>query len=356
VISIRQIFGYFFWLGATGFGGPVALIAHIKTDWVDRKKWMTEEEYLEGLGMATALPGPIASQLAIYCGWLKKGLWGGTVAGVSFIIIPFLICVGLGFLYQRYQTFAWMENLFYGIAPVIAALIANACLKLAKTTIKNKTLAILFAVVFGIVFFSRFNFVYLLLAVGTLGAIIHAKKPVTKMLSLHWPLFIFFFKAGLLIFGSGLVILPFLQQFVVHQYQWISEQAFLDSIAVGMMTPGPVLITATFVGFLVEGIGGAFTATAGMFLPSLLLIFAAAPLLRRHKNHRWLAGFIQWISVGVASVLAATSIGILQKSIIDWPTVAIALLAFLTLQRFRIPDPILVAIGGLTGLLLKTAL
>ena len=172
-------------------------------------------------------------------------------------------------------------------------------------------------------------------------------------MSLHWPLFVFFFKAGLFIFGSGLVIVPFLREFVVNQYHWLGEQAFLDSISVGMISPGPVLITATFVGFLTERFSGALIATAGIFLPSFLLVFIGAPILRKYRSNLYLQGFVQWISVAVLAVIAATSVSLTQKILIDFFSISIFVISFSVLRWKKIPDPFLVLAGALAGFLWK---
>ena len=350
MIKLWDIFRYFLILGTIGFGGPIALASHMKSDLVDGKGWLTKEEYLSGLAIATALPGPVAFQLGIYCGWIRRGIIGGLVAGFSFILSPFLLCLLLGLFYQRFRSFDWMNHLFYGIAPVIMALLWNACFKLGQTTITDKKLLWLATVAFVVAFFFKFNFIYLLLIAGLTGALLYG-NPSRKLFSLTWPLFIFFFKTGLFNFGSGLAIVPFLQHFVVDQYHWISQQAFLDSVAVGMMTPGPVLITATMVGFLTEGLRGAAVATAGIFLPSFVLIFVGAPLLRRYQHNTHLQGFIKGITAAMIAVIAASIVGLTHQTCHDIPTALLGLAAFFILQRWKIADPILVIAGGLVGLL-----
>ncbi len=353
MIRLAEIFRYFLYLGTCGFGGPLGLAAHMKKDLVEKRGWLTEREYLDGLAAATVLPGPIAFQLGIYCGWVRRNIIGGIVAGLAFIITPFLLCVFLGFFYQKYRSLPWMGDLFYGVAPVVLALIWNACLKMGKTTLKDLKSVSIFIISFYVAFQFRFNFIYLLLSAGILSALLDYRKPSHTLNSLSWPLFIFFFKAGLFIFGSGLVIVPFLQQFVVDQFHWINQQAFLDGVSIGMISPGPVLITATFVGFLADGFSGACAATAGIFLPSFLLIFAGAPLLKRYQNNSHLQKFADGITASVIAVIAASTAHLTQQVIIDWPTGIVMIVCFLLLRRWNILDPLLVGGGALFGLLWK---
>ena len=354
MIRLVEIFRYFLYLGTCGFGGPLGLAAHMKKDLVEKKNWITEQEYLDGLAAATILPGPIAFQLGIYCGWVRRNILGGIVAGVSFIITPFFLCVLLGFLYQKYRSLPWMGSLFYGVAPVVLALIWNACLKLGKTTLKNTGSVAIFIVSFYIAFRFQFNFIYLLLGAGILNAIINYRKISNVCMSLYWPLFFFFFKAGLFIFGSGLVIVPFLQQFVVEQFHWINSQAFLDGISIGMISPGPVLITATFVGFLTAGFSGACVATAGIFLPSFILIFAGAPLLKRYQKNTHLQNFVRGITAAVVAVIAASTAHLTQQIAADLPTILVIVVTLCLLRWRNIPDPMLVGAGALFGLLWKS--
>jgi chromate transporter len=378
--SLADIAKYFLMLGATGFGGPVALADYIRRDLVQNRAWLSEEEYKEGLAIATACPGPLAYQLGVYCGFVLKGFWGALVTAISFAFAPFLIVVALASLYSRFAGSWQLRALFYGIGPVIIAIIVKACWNLGVKTIGRNVIALAVAIVAcAITVIVKKELTVLFIAAGVLGIFIFTKRvpkttPPTSQTKGPAPalalsptlysaflgpsagmpakLFAFFFKTGFLVFGSGLVIVPFLQTYLVDQYGWLTQQQFVDAVAIGLMSPGPVVITATFVGYLLSGFAGAAAATAGIFMPSILFTVVGTPLLRRYRANPRLQGFVVGITVAVVGVLVGTSYLVGQSVVVDWLTALLALAALgIGLFAKRVPDQLVVASGAIVGLL-----
>lgn len=378
--SVPDISLYFLRLGAVGFGGPVALANHIRLDLTEKLRWLTPQEYEEGLAIATACPGPLAYQLGIYCGYVLRGFPGALASAISFAIAPFIIVITAAYFYVRYAN-AWeLRALFYGVGPVVVALIVKACWNLAQKTIRSDRLAwIIAAVACAITLVLQKELTAIFLVAGVVGAFIFAKAPkgpaaqpgvsspnytaapaVAPLLGLlaafkpamTLKIFLFFFRTGLLVFGSGLVIVPFLKAYLVDEYHWLNQQQFLDSVAIGIMTPGPVVITATFVGFLLNGIAGAVAATVGIFSPSFLFTVVGTPLLRRYRSNARLQGFVRGVTVAVVGVLIGTSYLVGGTVIRDGLTLAIgaaALAAAILLKK--LPDTVLIASGAAIGLI-----
>jgi chromate transporter len=372
---------YFLRLGAFGFGGPVALASYIRRDLVERRRWLSEEDYGEGLAIATACPGPLAYQLGIYCGYILHKITGAVTVALAFAFVPFLIVLSGAFFYVKFAGNSQIRGLFYGVSPVIVALIAKACWNLGVKTIGKDKLALLFAIAACAITvnFQR-ELTVVFLAAGFLGIFLFAKpaghpeastavRPTSVTLrsfvpqlavlavvlassSITLKLFLFFLKTGLLVFGSGLVIVPFLKTYLVNQYGWLNERQFLDAVAVGMITPGPVVITATFVGYLLGGFSGATAATVGIFLPSLFFTVVGTPWLRRNRANARLRGFVRGITVAVVGVLVGTSYLVGKTAIGDWLTLALGVGALaISLTFKRVPDALLVAAGAICGLI-----
>jgi chromate transporter len=382
--SLWDVVAYFLRLGATGFGGPVALANYMRRDLVERAGWFTEEEYARGLAVASACPGPIAYQLGVYCGYVKYGLPGGVAVGLAFALAPFVIVVAVAAIYVHFSSAVWIRSLFYGVGPVVVALIVKACWNLGLKTVKRETAAWIVAgvaLVATIVFQRELTILFVaagllgifLFAPGQLQTVVRvpaepAAQPVTLKSSaaplllaaaipsvvptMAWQLFAFFFKTGLLVFGSGLVVVSFVKAYVVEQYHWLGDRAFLDAVAIGMVSPGPVVITATFVGYLVGGFAGALAATVGIFLPSILFTVVGTPLLIRYGKNRRVAGFVRGVTVAVVGVLAGTTYLVGKPVIGDWLTIVIAV-AVLVAPRIRkgIPDQVFVGAGAIIGLI-----
>lgn len=382
--SLWDVVVYFLRLGATGFGGPVALANYMRTDLVERDGWLSEEEYERGLAVATACPGPLAYQLGVYCGYIKYGLMGGVAAGLAFALGPFAIVVTVAAIYSHFSSAIWIRSLFYGVGPVVVALILKACWNLGLKTLKREIAAwIVAGLSLAATIALQRELTLLFVAAGLLGTFVFAPRPARAVVrdtvdpmppsmklrssaaplvlaaaipsatpAIAWKLFAFFFKTGLLVFGSGLVVVSFVKAYVVDQYHWLGNRAFLDAVAVGMVSPGPVVITATFVGYLVGGFVGALAATIGIFLPSILFTVVGTPLLLRYGKDRRVAGFVRGVTVAVVGVLAGTTYLVGKPVVGDWLTVAIAV-AVLVVPKLRrgIPDQLFVAAGGVIGLI-----
>lgn len=342
---------YFLRLGALGFGGPVALANYMRRDLVETRGWLTADEYENGLALAAACPGPLAYQLAVYCGYIRFGVIGGLAVAIAFGLPPFLLVTIVAALYVRY-TGSWeLRALFYGIAPVVVALIVKACWNLGKRTLRNDRIAWIFAIVAcAVTAILQRELAWLFVVAGLIGIIVFGKIQRTVVVSVL-PLFLFFLKTGLLVFGSGLVIVPFLKTQVVDQFHWLTNREFLDSVAIGMISPGPVVITATFVGYLMSGIAGALAATAGIFAAPVLFTILATPLLLRYRAHPVVAGFVRGVSVTVVGVLVGTTYLVGKEAIGDWLTALIAVASLAVIIFFkRVPEPLVIAAGAIIGL------
>jgi chromate transporter len=371
---------YFLRLGSLGFGGPVALANSMRRDLVEARRWLTEEEYDRGLAIAAACPGPLAYQLAVYCGYIRFGIAGGLVVAIAFALPSFLLVVGAAWLYTRYSDNWQLRALFYGVAPVVVALILKACWNLGKKTLgRDLTAWIIALAACGITVVVQKELTAIFLISGFLGIFLFARAPAGRAgsASIRAPrgaaalappaglaagaasipgitgkLFLFFFKTGLLVFGSGLVIVPFLKTYVVEQYHWLSNRQFLDSVAIGMISPGPVVISATFVGYLLNGLPGAVAASVGIFAPAVLFTVLATPLLLRYSSNARLQGFVRGITVAVVGVLVGTTYLVARTAIGDALTIALGVVAFSALFLWKkLPEPLLVAAGALIGLL-----
>lgn len=378
--SLTQLVVYFLKLGATGFGGPVALANYMRADLFERRKWFTEDEYEQGLAIATALPGPMAYKLAIYCGYIAHGIVGGVAVGLAFAIAPFILVVLAAFVYARYAASDMVRGLFYGVGPVVVALILNASLDLGVKTLKREVPAWIVAVVALVTTIAlQRELTIIFVVAGVLGIFLFAPppKPAPATLAavppsqklwanalpllaalpaavsgMAWQLFAFFFKTGLLVFGSGLVIVSFVKAYVVDQYHWLDNRTFLDAVAIGMISPGPVVITATFVGYVVGGFVGALAATVGIFLPSIVLTIVGTPILMRYRNNRRVMGFVRGITVAVVGVLAGTTYLVGRPVIGDLLTLALFVSAIAaTRLTKKIPDQVLVVGGAIVGLI-----
>ena len=369
--AFEKLVLYFLRLGLTGFGGPVALANAMRRDLVDRNGWLRADEYEEGLAIATACPGPLAYQLGVYCGYILHGAFGALAVAGAFAAAPFIVVVIVAALYTHFGATIWLRGLFYGVGPVVIALIVRSCWDLGRKTLRDDRIAYIFAAVAcTITIVLQQELTAIFIAAGVAGIFLFyrpKRKPV--VLSSLAPLafgayqtvapaklFWFFFKTGFLVFGSGLVVVPFLKAYVVDQYHWLSNQAFLDAVAVGIVSPGPVVITATFVGYLNHQLLGAFAATAGMFAPSVIFVLIGTPVLRRYRQHSRVQGFIRGITVAVVGVLVGTSYLVARSSIHDAFAIVLLCATLLVLwSRSKVPEPALVGAGALCGVALALA-
>ena len=369
--SLVEFTLYFLRLGAIGFGGPIALAGYMQRDLVEVRRWVSSEEYKEGLALAQLAPGPLAAQLAIYLGWVRGGVVGATLVAVAFVIPSFLMVLALAALYLRLGGLPWMQGLFYGIGAAVIAIIGRSAYKLVKSTLsKDWLLWSIFAVSALTTAWTESEAIWLFVLSGFVAlavrqASVHrsaaAVLPVWLISGLHGPavgttlakLFWYFAEAGAFIFGSGLAIVPFLYGGVVRDFQWLTERQFLDAVAVAMITPGPVVITVAFIGHLVGGPLGATLAALGVFLPCYLLVVIPAPYFRRFANNPRLKAFVDGVTAAATGAIAGAAFVLGKRAIIDLPTALIAAGTLLVLLRMkRLPEPLVILIAGGVGLAL----
>jgi chromate transporter len=364
---IRELARYFLRLGALGFGGPVALVGQMERELVGDRGWLTKEEMREVIAVCQSLPGPLAIQVGIFISYLRGGFWGAWVGGWGFILPNFLIVAALGALYVHFGALQPVTAIFYGVSPVVIALILHSCYRLAKLGMEDYLQWGIAVACFVVTVVLKSEVALLFIAAGVLGVLVYGtlwrRPPTSTAFLMAVPavsvangtilgkLLLFFLKAGALTFGSGLVIVPFLQQGVVQEHGWLGEREFLIAVAIGMISPGPVVITATFVGYLVAGFWGAVAATVGIFLPSFLLILIAAPILRRHRANRNVQGFVKGaFAAAIGTILGASAL-LGRIAIGDWLTVLIGAVSLVVLFRWRVNNPLLMAAAAVIGLM-----
>lgn len=375
-VSLRSIFLYFLRLGTLGFGGPAALVGYMQRDLVDQKGWVSADEFSQGVALAATLPGPLAAQVAMWIGYLRQGFWGCTVASIAFIGPPFLLVLILASVYVRFEEASWIRALFYGIGPAVAALIAEACYNLAKRYITDGKMIVLALACLAVTVIVQAEMALLFIAGGLIGILLYASarakptnpvKPSLPMfagisvagligaISLSKPgeLALFFFKAGAFTFGSGLAVAPFIHQGLVVESHWLTERQFLDTVAVGMITPGPVVIMSTFAGFLIDGVRGAIVASVAVFLPIYLMVVSAASYLARHRDHPIVSGFVKGATIAAVGSISGAGIIIAGGVIVDGPTAAIAVLSLVLIMKWKVPAPAIVTCSGIMGLLIR---
>jgi len=371
--KIRELVLYFLRLGATGFGGPVALVGQMERDLVAGRGWLTRDEMREAIAISQSLPGPLAIQVGIFISYLRGGFWGAWAGGWSFILPNFLIVCALGALYVHFGGLSWMTAIFYGVSPAVIALILHSCWRLAKLGMEDRFQWLTAAVAFAITVGLEAEVAVLFIGAGVAGilyygslfrssstppaalALLAAPIPVGTMqpvtASILTKLGIFFLKAGSLTFGSGLVIVPFLEKGLVQDTNWLDPHQFLVAVAIGMLSPGPVVITATFVGYLVAGFWGSLVSTVCIFLPSFLLILIAAPILRRHRANPNVQGFIKGAYAAAIGTILGACILLGRIAIGDWLTVLIGIASLAVLFRFKVSNPALVGATAVIGLI-----
>src|SRR5436853_445555 len=312
-VSFTRFVGYFLRLGTIGFGGPNALAGHMQQDLVDERRWVSKEDYLEGLALAQLAPGPLAAQLAIYLGYLRAGVLGATLVGVAFIVPSFLMVLALSAAYVRFGGLAWMQGMFYGIGAAVIGIIARSAFKLTKITLgKDRMLWAIFGVLAVSTAWTSREIIWLFLLggvvamlvksfpvrarVGSAAGLFLATAVLPAANSRLWEIFLFFAKAGMFVFGSGLAIVPFLYGGVVQGHHWLTDRQFVDAVAVAMITPGPVVITVAFIGYLVAGAKGATAAALGVFLPVYLVVVVLAPSYKRWAKNPQLNAFVRGVT------------------------------------------------------------
>lgn len=379
-MTLWELVRYFLYLGTFGFGGPVALAGFMHRDLVEKRRSISEEEYNLSLALAQIMPGPLAAQLAIAIGYFQHGVLGATLVGLAFILPSFLMVVAISLAYLAYGGLWWMQALFYGIGAAVIGVIAIAAYKLARSTNKHDPLLWgIFIVLVVVTVWAEAELAEFFILAGLLVLFVRAWSGWQRALAsglagglagvLIWlienwfihieagdadvllQILLFFTKAGAFVFGSGLAIVPFLHQGVVQQFAWLNEQQFLDAVAVAMITPGPVVITVAFIGYLVASLAGATAAAIGIFMPVYLLTIIPAPWFRRNRDNPQLKAFVQGATASATGAITGAVIVLGQRAIYDLPTALIAFMTLIVLVRFKIPEPILIILAGVVGLL-----
>jgi chromate transporter len=371
-VPIRDLVLYYLRLGALGFGGPVALVGQMEKELVQERKWLTKDEMREGIAVCQAMPGPLAIQVGIYIAYLRGGFWGAWAGGWAFILPNFIIVASLGALYTYFGGLSPVTAIFYGVAPAVIALILYSCYGLTKLGMEDWVQWVIAAVCFVVTVAVEAEVALLFIAAGIAGIVYYgslfrgksvaslsllAAAPVAAAAtngaagSILGKLLLFFLKAGSLTFGSGLVIVPFLEKGLVQQTGWLDERQFLIAVAMGMLSPGPVVITATFVGYLVAGFWGSLVSTVGIFLPSFLLVLIVAPILIRRRTNPNVKGFVKGAYAAAIGTILGACVLLGKIAIGDWLTALIALLSLVVLVRWKVSNPVLVAVTAVIGLI-----
>ena len=363
-------------LGTFGFGGPVALAGYMRRDLVERLGWISESDYKEGLTLAQLAPGPMAAQLAIYLGFVHYRTLGATLVGLAFVLPSFLMVVALGWAYAHFGGLSWMQAVFYGVGAAVVGIIAMSAYKLTTKTVgKDKLLWAIYLTLAAVTYLTESEIAWLFIAGGLIGwlwrappkwlhrgganAIAAANLPAASgiVAGFDWPLLaqigVFFAKAGAFVFGSGLAIVPFLYGGVVTEHHWLNDKQFVDAVAVAMITPGPVVITVGFIGYLVAGLPGATVAALGTFLPCYLFTVIPAPYFKKYGHLPGVKAFVDGITAAAVGAITGSVIVIAKRSIVDAPTLAIGLVTIALLWRFKkLQEPVVVTAAALLGLVL----
>ncbi|MFN3335127.1 MAG: chromate efflux transporter [Caldilinea sp.] len=358
-------------LGFTAFGGPAAHIAMMHDEVVVRRKWLSDQHFLDMVGAVNLIPGPNSTEMAIHVGQQRAGWRGMLVAGLCFILPAALIVLALAWAYVEYGNTPQATALLYGVTPVIIAIVLQALIRLAQTAVRGLLLAMAGVVTF-LLYLYGINELLLLFGMGALVAVITiARRGQTGQASLLpllslggltaavqeavsvslTQLFLVFLKVGALLYGSGYVLLAFLRNDLVVQLGWLSDQQLLDAVAVGQFTPGPVFTTATFIGYVVAGVPGAVAATVGIFLPSFIFVALLGRIVPAMRRSPWTAALLDGVNVSALGLMAGVTWQLGAAAIVDWLTALLAIGAIIALLRFQLNSAWLVLIGAIAGLL-----
>jgi chromate transporter len=375
-VTVGELVRYFLWLGATGFGGPIALVGLMQRDLVEDRRWFTGEEYREGLALAQLAPGPLAAQLAMYLGWVRGGATGAARVGLAFVAPSFVMVVLLALAYVRYGGLAWMQGAFYGIGAAVVALIARSAVKLTRLTLgRDALLWTVFATAALVTAWTESEIVWVFLGAGLIVPLLRGRAMGRSAMGLVllpgglfaglagpassdtlWRIGWYFSEAGAFVFGSGLAIVPFLHGGVVREFGWLSERQFLDAVAVAMITPGPVVITVGFIGYLVAGPAGAVIAALATFLPCYVFTVVPAPHFRRWSRNPHVRSFVEGVTAAATGAIAGAAFVLGRRAIVDVGALAIALVALFVAWRVRrVPEPLLILAAAVVGVLARGA-
>ena len=371
-VELWRFLLYFLRLGATGFGGPIALAGFMQRDLVEDRRWITHQDYIDGLALAQLAPGPLAAQLAIYLGFVRAGVFGATMVAVLFVLPSFLMVWAISVAYVHYGGLPWMQSLFYGIGAAVIGIIARSAVKLTKVTLKTSGLLwAIFAVVAVTTAWTEREIVWLFPLAGLLTVVLgrpriksdlhHSGLLVLPMTGTAASasaavaptlpaIFFFFAKAGAVVFGSGLAIVPFLYGEVVQTQGWLNDRQFLDAVAVAMITPGPVVITVAFVGYLIGGPSGMTAAALGVFLPVYLFVIIPAPYFRRHRSQPVIKAFVEGVTAAATGAIAGAAYVLAVRAIVDAGAAMLAIATFAILTRWKISELWLIGCAAVIGL------
>lgn len=375
-VTLGPYLRYFLRLGALGFGGPVVLTSHMRRDLVDERGWVTPSEFENGLALAQLAPGPLAAQLAIFLGWVRFGVPGATLIGLAFVLPSFLIVLVLAVLYVQFSGLSWIQGLFYGVGACVIAIMATGVHKLLRKTVgKDRLLWGIATIVALVTAVTEREVVWLVLGGGVLALLVKTPPwqepgakaasgfiPAWALTGLHgpadpellWRIFGFFAKAGAFVFGSGLAIVPFLHGGVVQELHWLDERQFLDAVAVAMITPGPVVITVAFIGYLVAGAAGAVAAALGVFLPCYLFVVLPARYFSKVSTLPRTRAFIAGVTAAAVGAIAGAAFVLGRRAVVDVPTALIFAASLAVLIKVKkLPEPFLILLAGAIGLALK---
>ena len=375
-VPIWRLYAYFFRLGTVGFGGPIALAGFMQRDLVDTRRWISRQDYLDGLALAQLAPGPLAAQLAMYLGYVRGGVVGATIVSVCFILPSFFMVWALSVAYVRFGGLPWMQALFYGIGAAVIGIIVRSAHKLVGLTLRRSAvLWVIFGVMALTTAWTEREIAWLFVLAGlttaavavqrsrgaspppagaaTLGMMAVLPTAGASIAPTLTNIFWVFAKAGAFVFGSGLAIVPFLYGELVQTQGWLNDRQFLDAVAVAMITPGPVVITVAFIGYLVGGTWGMTVAALGVFLPVYLFVIVPAPYFRRHRSQPVIRGFVDGVSAAATGAIAGAAYVLAVRTIVDGWTAAIAVVTCVVLTRWRVSELWLIAGAALLGVLLR---
>ena len=376
--TLWQLVLYMLRLGALGFGGPVALAGYMQRDLVEARRWITQDDYREGMALAQLAPGPMAAQLAIYLGYVHYRIVGATLVGIAFVLPSFLMVVGLGWAYVQFGGLTWMQSVFYGVGAAVIGIIAMSAYKLTTKSVgRDKLLWAIYLVLGAVTVITESEIAWLFIAAGVLVWFLRAPPAFLKYMlkgggmnalavtqipaaaamatSFDWPVLtqigIFFAKAGAFVFGSGLAIVPFLYGGVVTEHHWLNDKQFVDAVAVAMITPGPVVITVGFIGYLIAGLPGACVAALATFLPCYLFTVIPAPYFKKYGKLPGVKAFVDGITAAAVGAITGSVIVIAKRSLVDVPTVLLALAVTALLWKYKkLQEPYVVLAAAVFGL------
>jgi chromate transporter len=374
-MTLWELVRYFLYLGSLGFGGPVALVGYMQRDLVEQRKWFSKGDYMKGLALSQLAPGPLAAQLAICLGYVHSRIWGATLVSLAFILPSYLMTVVISMMYVRYGGLTWMQAAFYGVGAAVIGVIVRAAYKLTRLTIgTDRLLWLVFVVMAVVTAWTESEIATLFVLCGVLVMLIEAPPrwsrgaaagiwvalPPSLLSGMGAPaagttlgqILWFFAKAGAFVFGSGLAIVPFLYGGVVQEYRWLNDKQFLDAVAVAMITPGPVVITVAFIGYLVAGQVGALLAAIGVFLPVYLFVVIPYPWFDRFSENPQVNAFVKGVTAAAAGAIAGACFVLARRAIVDVPTALMGVLTLALLTRFKIPEPILIVAAAVLGILI----